>query len=774
MRQVPSVTEGRRAFLWGLLMLAAAGVLAWRLPTLRVESRLSALLPADEEAPEVAAAVQALREDAQSRLAFLIGHVESARAAAAADALAAKLEGLPGVREVRAVLPDGGTAAFEFYRSHQALLLSPDDQARLAAGPAALVEAALRTLYLPAALSGSFGFEVDPFGQAGRWWAALQGAVGALRPRENRLWVEGEGKVWTLVSARLEERPRDFSAARVLEAGFDAAGAAARAAGGEVLRTGFIFHELVAARRAQQEAGVIGTVSAVVLLGLLWLAFRRWRAVGLVFVPVAAGCLLATAGVLLAGGPLYLVTLVFGSTLVGVGEDYGLHLLSGLYEDEPYDPSRRLRRVARGLWLALVTSLLGYGALFLAPIGALRQVGLFSCLGLLGAWLTTLWLFPWASRGLDKAPERARRSFARLAQAWPRAGSRVALFGSVCLLGLGAWGWSRLKVDDDVRLLYARDPQLHAEQARCEALLKTPGDGRFFAIGGVDAQARLRAEETLRARLAALEPGLPPALGVSLFVPSLEAQLRVREGWRRALPPAAAALEAQLGEPGLASRLRRTLAAQTEPLTPEAWLASPASVPFRRLWREGEKPLALLLPPYGSRLDAAALARACEGLPGVRYVDPLGALAAQLGRIRRHLFWSLSLGALAVAAVLFWTLGASVWGALVPTFLGVGLSLGALGLAGLPLNLFAGLALALILGMGVDYGIFVQESRGGGEAAALMAISVGAASNLAAFGVLSFSSTPALKTIGLVLSVGLASAWLSAMAFAKQGEKQGA
>jgi predicted exporter len=55
-----------------------------------------------------------------------------------------------------------------------------------------------------------------------------------------------------------------------------------------------------------------------------------------------------------------------------------------------------------------------------------------------------------------------------------------------------------------------------------------------------------------------------------------------------------------------------------------------------------------------------------------------------------------------------------------------------------------------------------------------MAISVGAASNLAAFGVLSFSSTPALKTIGLVLSVGLASAWLSAMAFAKQGEKQGA
>ena len=104
------------------------------------------------------------------------------------------------------------------------------------------------------------------------------------------------------------------------------------------------------------------------------------------------------------------------------------------------------------------------------------------------------------------------------------------------------------------------------------------------------------------------------------------------------------------------------------------------------------------------------------------------------------------------------------FGASAPAALGVAAGLGALGWSGLPLNLFALLALALILGMGIDYGIFVQESRRQ-RAAALVAINMGAASNMLAFGMLVFSTTPALKAFGLVLAAGLGVAWLTAPCF---------
>jgi predicted exporter len=96
--------------------------------------------------------------------------------------------------------------------------------------------------------------------------------------------------------------------------------------------------------------------------------------------------------------------------------------------------------------------------------------------------------------------------------------------------------------------------------------------------------------------------------------------------------------------------------------------------------------------------------------------------------------------------------------------MGVAAGLGALGFSGLPLNLFALLALALILGMGIDYGIFIQESRRH-RASALVAINLGAATNMIAFGMLAFSTTPALKAFGLVLGAGLGVAWLTAPCF---------
>jgi predicted exporter len=85
-------------------------------------------------------------------------------------------------------------------------------------------------------------------------------------------------------------------------------------------------------------------------------------------------------------------------------------------------------------------------------------------------------------------------------------------------------------------------------------------------------------------------------------------------------------------------------------------------------------------------------------------------------------------------------------------------SVAVLGWLHVPLQLFSVLALALLLGVGVDYGIFLLEHPGDGVS--WTAIVLGAASTLLAFGLLALSSTPALHAFGMTMLSGVGAVWM--------------
>jgi len=61
----------------------------------------------------------------------------------------------------------------------------------------------------------------------------------------------------------------------------------------------------------------------------------------------------------------------------------------------------------------------------------------------------------------------------------------------------------------------------------------------------------------------------------------------------------------------------------------------------------------------------------------------------------------------------------------------------------------------LLLGMGVDYGIFLQAQPDSDRTHAWLAILLAAFSTALSFGLLALSSTPALRAFGLTLLIGL-------------------
>jgi predicted exporter len=83
-----------------------------------------------------------------------------------------------------------------------------------------------------------------------------------------------------------------------------------------------------------------------------------------------------------------------------------------------------------------------------------------------------------------------------------------------------------------------------------------------------------------------------------------------------------------------------------------------------------------------------------------------------------------------------------------------------LGIAGQSLQLFHVLALMLILGVGVDYGIFLQEHGIRRDPIAWLAVVLSALSTLLSFGLLSLSKTPALQAFGVTMLIGTTVVWL--------------
>ncbi len=102
--------------------------------------------------------------------------------------------------------------------------------------------------------------------------------------------------------------------------------------------------------------------------------------------------------------------------------------------------------------------------------------------------------------------------------------------------------------------------------------------------------------------------------------------------------------------------------------------------------------------------------------------------------------------------------------ALLPALTGLLVLLGGMAWLGLELNLFNVIASLLIIGLGVDYGIFmVCHGQSKEDLASVRAVLVSGLSTLIGFGALTLAQHPALFSIGLTLLLGISAAMPTAI-----------
>jgi predicted exporter len=157
--------------------------------------------------------------------------------------------------------------------------------------------------------------------------------------------------------------------------------------------------------------------------------------------------------------------------------------------------------------------------------------------------------------------------------------------------------------------------------------------------------------------------------------------------------------------------------------------------------------------------DAEAIEASLDGLEGVRYFDQQRFLSDLYGHYRAQATRLVLAGLVVVFALLYlrYRRLRLAFTATAPALLAAGTTLALFSLFGVAINLLHMLGLLLVLSIGVDYGIFLVESRAESQAlrASILSILIACASTCLAFGLLALSSFPALAALGATIGVGV-------------------
>jgi predicted exporter len=779
-------THRRLALAWAFIVCLLLGHNAWLWLGQRIvpDTDILALLPTGERDPVLQQSFTHMVDSAQQRVVVLVGANAWDDAVRAADAFGAVLRPHGDLLKQDAAGDDVQAGWLAGLQPHATLLLAAADERALRTRPAAeWTQDALARLYNAFGGPKLGSFRDDPFGLFGGWMQERAGET-PVRPRDGRLFVAGEGRQYVLLTYTLAPSAFSLAAQRQVTPLLDAARDAARRAvpAAEVIEAGVVLHAAAAGRQASGEVETIGIGSLAGIVLLTWLTFRSVRPITLILVAIGIGFLGALSVCWLLFGRIHLLTLVFGASLIGVAQDYGIYFLCHrLGADPRLDSPRLLRRLLPGLGLTLLAAVIGYLGLALTPFPGLRHMAVFSALGLVFAWLTVVCWFPLLIGPGTLAAGPVARRYGGLVARWPRVSARPASLAVLALLAaVAAAGWSRLDANDDLRSLQSSPAHLVQDQIKLGRLLDAPSPVQYYLVRGGSDEQVLQREELLKRRLEPLvaQGHIKGWQAMSNWVPSQQAQAARRALLESTLLRADGPLAALAGEVGedasWAAATAAHLRGRAVPMTPDAFLQTPASEPWRHLWLGRVDGVhASIVALRGMRYASIPeLERTADGLEGVQWVDKVGGISALLGRYRTYM-GAVVLGAyVLVFAVLYPRYRGRTWRVLAPTAAASGLTLAILGLTGQHLQLFHVLALMLLLGVGVDYGIFMQEEAQRGGTAPWLAVGLSAASTLLSFGLLALSGTPALHAFGLTMLLGTALVWLGAPCFTVTEKKR--
>lgn len=741
------------------LLLYAAWQLAFRQP---VHTDLLTLLPPDGAQSEVQTRAQdTIRQTLNRQIIVLTGATDSAKALAAAQKQAQQWSASALFERVDLqVAANLDQLRQELQRMDQAGL-PPQAREALARDPQAWFGQRAQQIMSPLGEQTLVAADQDWLGFASRLSGKLQASSAVHYDiASNTMQLEADNRIWYVMRAQLDATDQNGGDEQLL-ALIDQTQQQAAQQDVRVLMAGGAIYSAQGKAEGGQESTWMSITGSILTILFLLLMFRSSRIL-LLALPVAAGLLAGFAACIALLGSIHILTLIIGTSLVGLVVDFPLHWLSHATLDARWQPWPAVRRVSRPFIISLAVTVTGYLFLLLTPLPILQQTAVFSSAAVISTFLFTRLLLPalfnhWQPRptpGLMPLLNGLRRGIRG-------AGERIrhTPLLAILLLVVAASGLYLSNWQDDIRN-WVNTPQSLMNQAiQVGRLTGIEPTSQYFIVQAADQESLLQTEQRLSARLDTLiaQGQLRNYRAVSQWVnPASEQQaLKATLATLSQQPQAWAPLHA-LGVPdsALQAELKRR---QNQPvLTIEQSLRGTLAEPWRALWLgpdEQGRPSSMIT--MNGLQDPSVLPALTQNIPGVSLVDQRSHINTLFAQTRLEAIVLKLLSYTVGFLILYRVFGTRPALRILLVPLSASLTVMSLsGLIGMPLNLFCIFGLLLVTAIGIDYAVYAYTPTLPAEekTAGIFMTSI---TTMITFGLLYFSSTPAVATFGLSVVLGV-------------------
>ncbi|MFH0881107.1 MAG: hypothetical protein V2A34_15455, partial [Lentisphaerota bacterium] len=529
-------------------------------------------------------------------------------------------------------------------------------------------------------------------------------------------------------------------------------------------------HTLSNQRVIRRDINWTGTLATIFFVALFLLCFRDARSV-IIFVIPPLGILMGLAAVALSGMQIAAVALGMGSVLAGIAIDYGIHAYVALSFPETVRTRWEAVRLIRSpLILSTLTTITPLACLLFSTIPGYRQLGLLASCTLVFSLILALrampLFFPETVRPAPPKPAADRPVRRRLSA--PRA---MGLY--LALLAGGLLAASGLRMDFDfTRLDGTEQDILSDEQSFFQRWGTGQGSMDMLAVWDADPEKARQANDLLYERMRTGPGATTSLLSLAAVWPSEKTRREHAALWLDFWSQQAAPLRERVAR-----------------LSPAYGFSTNAFDPFFQSLREGTDP-ALFAP--GNKLmatldeqftrsddgrfmilsfsaDNPALAealRAKQEVPAEYLYVSRGALQQEFSTFiirdlsRQALIGLTSMGLLVLLMVR--KLRAILLIGIPPVTGVVGMMAG-FRLLGQPLTPVSILTALMLVGICIDYGVFMLEAwQRGSRDTILRGLNMAWLTTAGGAALLLVAQHPVLYTTGLTLSIGVTCGYASA------------
>lgn len=412
-------------------------------------------------------------------------------------------------------------------------------------GAEVFAENALATAYGAFTLTGLENLETDPFmlteHNLQNYLSYLQNSTVAMSLKDGVLASKSSenGKWYVMIRGTLSAKGAALASKGNAVVLIHEVCDALEKDGTEFVYSGTPFHSYKSSSNATKEISIISAVSLSVVLVILLLIFKRPQPILFSLLSILISTITAIIATFAFFGKIHILTLVFGTSLIGSCIDYSLHYFISWKANKDFKNGSEIRmHLIKGLGLSLVSTILCYFVLLFAPFNLLKQMSVFSMAGIISTFLTVICIYPFI-----KVPETGKDiyllKFMRLPDSYNKklVGRTAITILFVLSIGTLLIFHNHFKIENNVGTLYKMEGKIAENEKEAQKILNYNPSG-WFIVSGKDAETVLQNEEKVTQKLKIVNAGKEKGgfICTSAFIPSIKHQKASIKAAEKLLP----------------------------------------------------------------------------------------------------------------------------------------------------------------------------------------------------------------------------------------------